>query len=95
MPTLADLPTLPTVTISGVHLCETGNWNGIDYSRQDLAAAAANWVELKGQWDVPLRLGHPNRDDANAGTGDPATGWIDNVRLEGDSLIGDYVKVPR
>ena len=90
--TLADVQALPTVTISGVELCKTGTWNGRDYTRAELAAVVSNWSDLKGQWDVPLTLGHDG--ESTLGDGEPAIGWIDNVRLEGDSLVGDYVKVP-
>jgi hypothetical protein len=81
------------VDIPRVELCRSGTWNGHDYTVADLARVAANWLDLKGRWDVPLTLGHDG--ESALGDGAPALGWVDDVRLEGDTLVGSYRKVPQ
>lgn len=90
--TLADIQQPTYVNVPGVELCSVGTWNGRPYTAAELADVAANWLELRGQWDVPLTLGHDG--ESALGDGEPAFGWLDNVLFANDILYGDYVKVP-
>lgn len=81
------------VTIPGVELVRLGSWlastGPVDVTAEDLASfvAAANDPEVD---DAPLRIGHVDaRFD-----GEPALGWLANLRVAGDRLLGDLVDVP-
>jgi hypothetical protein len=82
------------VTIPGVELCRVGNWASalsgrVSMTGSDLDAmvAASRDAEVD---QVAVRIGHvdPRFD------GEPALGWVANVRRAGDVLLGDLVDVP-
>ena len=72
--------------IKGVEIFRSGTWNGDEYSEDDLdlIVAAANQVGF----GIPLKAGH--RDNA----GEPALGWVENLRREGSNLYGDLTSLP-
>jgi hypothetical protein len=83
-----------TVTIPDVELVRVGNWASalsgrVPITGDDLDAmvAAASDPEVD---HAPLRIGHvdPRFD------GEPALGWLSNVRRVGDSLVADLTDVP-
>lgn len=84
---------MPTATHRGVELVKVGTWaasTGVTtVTRDDLEAmvAAASDPEVDA---VPLKVGHvdPRFD------GEPALGWVENLRVEGDTLLGDVVGIP-
>ena len=41
---------------------------------------------------APIKLGHDNKLLSTDGA--PAAGWVENLRVVGDRLLGDLVKVP-
>lgn len=85
---------MDTVTLSGVELLRVGRWRAAagdgNISAEDLDAmvAAAADPEVDA---APVRIGH---DDPRF-DGQPALGWLTNVRREGDRLLADIVGVPQ
>jgi len=90
------VPSAQLVSVPGVELIKVGTWD-ISTGKWDVTTemlhsaveAAANGVLRR----PPLKLGH---DDPRF-DGEPAVGYIDNLRVtaDGQSLIGDYVGVPQ
>jgi hypothetical protein len=83
------------VTVPGVELMRTGKWNLStgEWECSDKEIAAAIDAHQKGLLRKPvIRLGH---NDPRF-SGDPAVGWLDNLRAsaDGGALIGDMVGVP-
>lgn len=84
---------MPTVTIRNVELVRTGTWNagtGVEtITGEDLDAIllAAADPEVDR---APVRIGHYDRRF----DGEPALGWVENLRRVGDALVGDLVDVP-
>jgi hypothetical protein len=82
-----------TTTIRDVELVRAGTWPAstgpVTITTADLRAmmAAAADPEVDR---AALKIGHvdPRFD------GEPALGWVENLRLEGDRLVGDLVEVP-
>ncbi|GFG72700.1 DUF6582 domain-containing protein [Mycobacterium botniense] len=83
------------VTVPGVELMRTGKWNLStgEWECTEKEIAAAIEAHEKGILRKPvIRLGH---NDPRF-SGDPAVGWLDNLRAseDGRALIGDMVGVP-
>jgi cation transport regulator ChaB len=82
-----------TVTIPNVELVRAGTWQAstgtVKITREDLEAmlSAASDPEVDR---APVRIGHvdPRFD------GEPALGWVGNLRIHRDMLVGDLVDVP-
>lgn len=77
----------------------------LDISREDLAAAVAAYEYALAEGgpsaaEVPIKLGHTMAQEvfgdlaAKMEDGAPAYGWVGNLRLQGDTLVGDYLRVP-
>lgn len=88
------------VTIPDVELCRVGTWatsTGVfDFTLEDFAAAIAAEHDPE-VWAAPIKVGHtdPRFADATAGLdGAPAFGWVRNLKVSGDRLLGDLVDVP-
>ncbi|MFZ9092488.1 MAG: hypothetical protein ACO3FE_20615, partial [Planctomycetaceae bacterium] len=76
-----------------VPIFSVGEWNGLKFSEEDLDDIAENFESLREIHKVPLKLGH--NDEQPMTDGQPALGWADNVRRQGDKLIADFTDVPR
>jgi hypothetical protein len=85
-----------TVTLTGLELCKLGTWNastGVTQITADVFAsilAAANDPDVDG---AAVKIGHV---DARFDDGEPALGWVANLRVsdDGTTLVGDLVDVP-
>lgn len=77
----------------------------LDISREDLAAAVEAYEFALAEGgasaaEVPIKLGHTMAQEvfgdlaAKMEDGAPAYGWVGNLRLKGDTLVGDYLRVP-
>lgn len=85
----------------GVELVRTGSWPAMTGSwsptRDDLSSAIEA-LKCPAVRRPVLKVGH--LDDrftaAKVGDGEPAIGWVDNLRLSdgGHTLVGDYVGMP-
>ena len=85
-----------TITIPGVELFMSGTHNGDPYTLDDLNAM----IRASGEvgFTPPIKIGHMSDDDTGKllkHEGLPAFGWIKNLRVQGQKLLGDLVEVPR
>lgn len=84
------------VTVRDVELVKEGEWPAVtgpatitpEKLKSMMEAAKAGIFE-----DAPMKIGHFDPRFSRF-DGNPALGWIDNVRVAGKSLIGDFIKVP-
>lgn len=86
-------------SLEGVEIARPGSWQlgtgDVDIT-EDMIYDAADYASLPGSPSVPIRLGHydPRFD------GEPAMGWVDNLRVKEDEesgepvLIGDLSGMP-
>jgi hypothetical protein len=94
---------MPLKTVPGVELVAAGTWHAstgkATFTGDDLAAAI-DALSCPGVRKPILKLGHaPNQAELDGGLpwdGEPAVGWVDNLRLTagGAKIEGDYVGVP-
>ncbi len=61
---------------------------------------AANAAELAGEIRPPLKIGHSQAQALARASGladdeQPALGWVENVRVQGDKLVADLRAVPK
>jgi hypothetical protein len=71
-----------------------GHWNGHSYTADEFDEAVQAARELKDQYHAPVKIGHDDGQALAQRDGYPAVGWIENLRREGDTLIGDLKAVP-
>lgn len=89
------MPNAQLVTVPGVELAKTGTWEistGTWVVSEAMLTSAVDAAAAGVLRRPPLKLGH---DDPRF-DGEPAVGYIDNLRVtaDGQALIGDYVGVP-
>ena len=96
-----------TKTITDVELVRVGEWNAVEgdgtITTDDLADCVSAYEDQLVDRPV-LKLGHQDNNRLNEdastnggfGDGEPAYGWVENLRLsdDGQALIGDYVGMP-
>lgn len=73
-------------TVKGIEIFRVGQWNGDEYSIDDLDAM----VEAFGHcgFRPPVKLGHDEK------SGDRAWGWVSRIYRKGEVLLADLVDVP-
>ena len=78
--------------LKGADIFASGQWNGLDFSNDDLdnIVKAFEFFGMGGR--VPLKLGH-NAAQAIV-DGQPALGWVDRIWREGNKLKADFRDVP-
>lgn len=69
-----------------------GIWNGMDFSIEDLKLISAAFHTLGDKHQVPLKMGH--NDEQPLTDGQPALGWVTDVYVENEKLIGEFSDVP-
>lgn len=74
----------------------------MEFSEGDLDDMAENFQLLADAQKVPLKLGHvrPTKEQLSSGVkpvtdGQPALGWVQNLRRVGNDLVADFVNVPK
>lgn len=89
--------TIARTTFKDVQLVKAGTWSGMTgrstITEQHLADAVQAYADR--EIDRPaIKIGHDG--DLNLGTGHPALGWVENLRLSEDrkTLIGDLAQIP-
>jgi len=89
--------TIARTTIKNVQLVKVGTWGGMTgkstITEQHLTGAVAAYADPEVD-RAALKIGHDG--DLNLGTGHPALGWIENLKLSADkkTLIGDLADIP-
>jgi len=93
---LEDKNNQDVVTLRNVPIAKAGVWNGIEISKKILDGLKARFEKLKEKLFVPLKLEHSGIKESEEQTPQgPALGWLTKIFLFGDSLYGDFVKVPK
>jgi hypothetical protein len=85
-----------TVTIKDVEIFQVGTHNKDPYTLTDLEGMVRSASEVG--FTPPVKIGHMRDDDTAAllkAEGMPAFGWIKNIRMKGEKLVGDLCEVPR
>lgn len=102
------MPELQTEDLTGIEILRAGGpYHGMgsppegDYlTVADLEESARAYRELAGEVAAPVWLGHDSEQALlkNSGLtgadGEPAAGWVENVRVQGSRLVADLKKVP-
>ena len=86
---------IPKTRTIEAEIFSTGTWNGETFDRADLEEIAGNFHRLKASLNPPLKFGH-DEDQTLLGQmdGDPALGWVEDLRVEGDKLVAKFAGVP-
>lgn len=93
MPAVPELASIPEVELirTGSWQIQSGKW---DATRADLSAAVAALACPAVRKPI-LKIGHSDKR-FEPGDGQPAVGWVDNMRLAdgGHTLLGDFAGMP-
>jgi len=91
--TLDDITHLGSNGEGWIDVFDTGTWNGRKITPEIIKSIVDNFNLLKKLPDVNYRpalvVGHEEKDIAGSGT--PAVGWIDRLKIEGSKMLA-YVK---
>jgi hypothetical protein len=83
-----------TFNISDVEIFSVGKWNGDEYTEKDLD----DMIEAfdKVGFKPPVKLGHNGDQEKELlKDGQPALGWIANIKRVGNKLLADLKEIPR
>jgi len=69
-----------------------GQWNGMNFEKEDLNLMSAAFNSLKEVHKVPLKFGH--NDEQPFTDGQPAIGWVGEVWVEGTKLMAKFIDIP-
>lgn len=75
-----------------VELFAPGKWNGLKVTKADLEEFVTAYQALEKVLKVPLKFGH--NDEQPVTDGQPALGWVSNVKLKAGKLVADFTGVP-
>lgn len=81
-------------SIQGVEVFAAGNWNGDDYSVQDLDEMVRAFTENQLTLKPSLKLGHSSDQKLLQKDGYPSAGWVSRLYRSGSKLIADFVDIP-
>lgn len=79
----------------GVEIFKAGKWNGKKYTVNDLNEMVRAHNEIGHLLKPYLKLGHDNNQALLQEDGYPSAGWVDNLRVQGDTLLADLKSIPR
>ena len=89
-----------TVEFRDEDLMTAGQYFGKEWGQTDFQKIVDNFTALKDEVKVPLKLGHDEGQDLLKKSGlvgedgQPAAGWVENIRIKNGNLVGDFVQVP-
>lgn len=86
---------METYSIKNVEVFSVGNWNGDDYTHDDLQSMIDAFEETKDGIRPFVKIGHSSKQDLMKKEGMPAAGWIDRLYIKGDKLVADFTDVPK
>jgi len=75
-----------------VEIFAIGQWNGMDFEKEDLNMMAAAFNSLKDVHKVPLKMGH--NDEQPFTDGQPALGWVAEVWVDKTKLMAKFIDIP-
>ena len=73
----------------GAEIFSVGKWNGDKYSENDLDDIVTHFNALKDSVKPPIKLGHTWKQ------GQPALGWVKDLKRNGNKLIATLAQVPK
>lgn len=76
----------------GVELFAVGVWNGRRFTIEDLRSIAQTYTRFATVLQIPLKFGHNSEQPMT--DGQPAIGWVTNVRVVNQKLVGDFINLP-
>jgi hypothetical protein len=86
-------------TLPGIEMAAVGTWHAstgvTTFTQEDFIDAVAA-LECPGVRNPVIKLGH-SEEDSTSGVrwdGEPALGWVANMRFDGAKLIGDFTGLP-
>jgi hypothetical protein len=90
---------VPLRTLHGIELAAVGTWKAstgeTTFTAEDFANAVAA-LDCPGVRNPVIKLGH-QEEDSTGGVrwdGEPAVGWVANMRFDGAKMIGDLTGLP-
>lgn len=84
------------VMLKNVPIAKAGVWNGIQITKSILDGLRIRFEKLKDKLYVPLKLEHSGIKESEEQTPQgPALGWLVKIEMYGDTLLGDFIKVPK
>jgi len=85
-----------TAMLEDVEIFKSGVWNGDKYSGKDLERMVDNFNNLKesGKLSVPVKIGHSEKQKYLKDEGIPAAGWINKLKMVGDSVRATITDIP-
>lgn len=86
---------METFSINGVEVFSVGNWNGDDYTREDLQEMVNAFDETKSGIRPFVKIGHSPKQELLKKESLPAAGWVENLYVKGDKLVADFTDVPK
>lgn len=86
---------METFDIKGVEIFSKGNWNGDNFTTEDLNKIVCAFNDTKDGIRPFLKLGHDEKQEILQKDGLPAAGWIDRLYVVGDKLLADFSDIPK
>jgi hypothetical protein len=86
-------------TLHGIEMAAVGTWKAstgeTTFTVEDFTDAVAA-LECPGVRNPVIKLGHaePDSDSGIRWDGEPALGWVANMRFDGAKLLGDFTGMP-
>lgn len=90
---------VPLRTLHGIEMAAVGTWKAATgettFTVEDFADAVAA-LDCPAVRNPVIKLGHqePDSDSGIRWDGEPALGWVANMRFDGQKLIGDFTGMP-
>lgn len=90
---------VPLRTLHGIEMAAVGTWDAstgtTTFTVEDFTDAVAA-LECPGVRNPVIKLGHAEEDSTSGvrWDGEPALGWVANMRFDGAKLIGDFTGMP-
>ncbi len=85
---------MSNLSINGVEIFSSGEWNGDKYSDSDLDSLVQAFNETKEITKPYLKLGHGDKQQLLAKDELPAAGFIQKIYRQGKKVLADFVNIP-
>jgi len=84
-----------------VEIFGVGEWQGqnmrkpFKFTLDILKKIATNSMAIEDKISMPIKLGHSKKQIFNQDDGQPALGWLKNIKLKGEKIVADLTNVPQ
>lgn len=74
----------------------TGKWKGEVFTKENLQniVDAYNELSKNDKVNIPIKLGHDDKQKLLQKDGYPSAGWVKNLRVIADKIVGDFKSIP-